>query len=70
MGLVDCEKCGRQIASNARVCPYCGRKRTHPFVMGCAVFLVGMLLLIIYAASVSHAKVAMDGNRIHPGIEK
>ncbi len=58
MALVDCEECGRQIASNARVCPYCGRKRTHPFVMGCAVFLVGVLILIILNAT--HAMAAIE----------
>ena len=58
MALVDCEECGRQIVSNARVCPYCGRKRTHPFVMGCAVFLVGMLILIIFTAT--HAMAAIE----------
>ena len=63
MALVDCEECGRQIASNARVCPYCGRKRTHPFVMGCAVFLIGVLILIILNAT--HAMAALENYPRH-----
>ena len=55
MGLVNCEDCGKQIASNARVCPYCGRKRTHPFVMGCAIILGIMLFLFMYLTYISHA---------------
>ena len=55
MGLVNCEDCGKQIASNARVCPYCGRKRTHPFVMGCAIILGIMLFLFMYGIYIEHA---------------
>ena len=51
MALVRCEECSKEIASNARVYSYCGRKRTHPFAMGCAVFLVGVLIVIILNAS-------------------
>ena len=62
MGLVICESCGKEIASNARVCPHCGRRRTHPFVMGCAVFLVGILLIIIYASYIGRAHAALENH--------
>ncbi|MFB3916047.1 MAG: zinc-ribbon domain-containing protein [Terriglobales bacterium] len=30
-------KCGQQIASNARFCPHCGHRFTHPFTMFIAI---------------------------------
>jgi len=39
-------KCGNQVASNARFCPHCGKRFTHPFVRA----LAGLSVLFIGGA--------------------
>ncbi|SRR6266566_3540972 len=40
-------KCGQMIASNARVCPHCGNRFTHPFVKGLA-WLMGITVVLFW----------------------
>ncbi|MFZ3212899.1 MAG: hypothetical protein WA188_15460 [Terriglobales bacterium] len=43
-------KCGKQVASNARVCPGCGHRFTHPFVMFLAAVLGIILVMAFFGA--------------------
>jgi hypothetical protein len=47
-------KCGKQIASNARTCPFCGHRFTHPFTMLIAVMFVGVIVLAFIGAMISN----------------
>jgi len=44
-------KCGLMIASNARVCPHCGNRFTHPFVKGLAWF-IGITVVLFWITSI------------------
>jgi hypothetical protein len=44
-----CE-CGKELASNAKTCPNCGRRFTHPFVKVLAFLLIGSVILVVVAA--------------------
>lgn len=47
---MDCPSCRTPVAGNARVCPKCGHRFTHPFVMVLAglfaLFLVAMIVQV------------------------
>jgi hypothetical protein len=48
MALITCKECKKQISSDAKSCPNCGKKRTSAGTMGCAVILgVGLLGFIV-----------------------
>jgi RNA polymerase subunit RPABC4/transcription elongation factor Spt4 len=45
MALKPCKECRREISSEAKACPHCGKKdptgaRTSPFAMGCLVIII------------------------------
>ena len=50
MALVECNECHQEISSSARTCPHCGSKRTHPFVMVFAIFVVFVVVMMIIGA--------------------
>lgn len=50
MALIKCKECGAQISNKADACPQCGAKPKK--TSGCAVVLLGFLLLIIFLAVV------------------
>lgn len=43
-----CE-CGKEVASDARVCPNCGHRLTHPFLMFVGI-VIGIFLFIVVIA--------------------
>jgi len=47
MALKTCRECGGEVASGAKTCPHCGKRRTMPAAMGCAVIL-GAALIIFF----------------------
>jgi hypothetical protein len=49
-------KCGRMVASNARVCPQCGNRFTHPFVMVLAWAIGGVIGLSLMIAVISSSE--------------
>ena len=46
-------KCGQMVASNARVCPHCGNRFTHPFVKALAWFIGVTFSLTVIMAIIS-----------------
>jgi hypothetical protein len=53
-------KCGQMVASNARVCPHCGNRFTHPFVMALAWLIGAMVSLTIIIAILSSSESHTD----------
>ncbi len=48
MPLRSCKECGRQISTDAKVCPQCGKKQgTNALAVGCLGTFVGLLALLI-----------------------
>jgi hypothetical protein len=48
MSLRACKECGRQISSDAKVCPHCGKKqRTNVVAVGYLGAVVGLLCLLL-----------------------
>jgi len=44
MVLVTCKECGKEISSDAKVCPHCGK--SHESIQGCGTFLTIVLAII------------------------
>lgn len=53
---MPCPSCKNPVAGNARVCPNCGHRFTHPFVM----FLAALFVLALLGAI---AQTMMEGSR-------
>ncbi len=52
-----CKKCGKEVASNARVCPQCGYRYTHPLVKMLAYGFVGL-----FAVGLISSMIGTSGN--------
>lgn len=48
-------KCGKQVSENARVCPHCGNRFTHPTVIALAVLFVVAMTASIIGGSLNHS---------------
>lgn len=46
-------KCGHQVASNARLCPHCGQRFTHPFVLALAVIFGVFIFMAVLGGVIS-----------------
>jgi hypothetical protein len=66
-----CE-CGQEMASNARICPHCGHRFTHPFVKAFAVFLAisfCVALIRTLATQNETAATAIEQPTINPALK-
>lgn len=65
MGISKCEACGKEIASNARLCTYCSRKLMPSIFAGFEVAYGFLLILFMYFLFIAHAGAVMEGHPRH-----
>ena len=72
-----CPSCKNPVAGNARVCPNCGHRFTHPFVMVLAGLFVCFLVAMIVdvgknnsASGTTAATPAVASGAAHAGVEE
>jgi RNA polymerase subunit RPABC4/transcription elongation factor Spt4 len=56
MALKPCSECGREISTEAKTCPHCGKKDptgrpANPFGVGCLVIIVIALLVNVFSSN-------------------
>jgi hypothetical protein len=61
MALKPCKECGREISTEAKLCPHCGKTsptgtRTSPLAMGCLVLMVLVLIFSLFDNTVTPSR--------------
>jgi hypothetical protein len=65
MPLIQCKECGKEISSDARVCPHCGKKLRRGPVVNIFLFLlcaIGILLIIGFIGEMLETAKQANGN--------
>jgi predicted amidophosphoribosyltransferase len=43
--LINCRVCGKQVSSNAKLCPHCGERSPEPYLTTLKYSLIGLLIV-------------------------
>lgn len=61
--MVNCKSCGKEIASNAKICPGCGAKNKKPFYKAVWFWVIVAIIVIGAAASGNSTDSDKDNNK-------
>ena len=56
MALRPCKECKKEISTDAKVCPHCGKKVGMSTASGCLVVFLGLIILGVISSSLHHSE--------------